>query len=257
MGTIRLDTLCSTDLIAYIETRREAHMAVATINRDLATLRRMLRLAVSEEVIAQACRVKLLPNEARRERTLTAEDESIYLTAASPLLRSLAAIMLDCGPRPDEIHRLKWKDNIRVGANEIHTGKSGGARRTIPTTERVAALLDALPRNSEWVFPPRTKSGHITADTYKKAHASALAGLEPFVIYSLRHTCITRWARLGMSLPALKYLAGHRNIATTMRYIHLAGSDAGDELREVRKRMRGVGIVFGIGGSGAGTSDCL
>jgi integrase len=35
----------------------------------------------------------------------------------------------------------------------------------------------------------------------------------------------------------LQYLAGHKNIATTMRYIHLARTDAQEKLREIRQRM--------------------
>ena len=36
----------------------------------------------------------------------------------------------------------------------------------------------------------------------------------------------------------LQYFAGHKNIATTMRYIHLARTDAQEKLREIRERMR-------------------
>lgn len=199
----------------------------------------MLKLAVVDGFVPHTCKVKLLPDEARRERVLTADEERVYLAAATPLLYAIAVIMLDCGPRPDEIHRLRWKQNIIPGAIEIHTGKSEGARRTVPITDRVQAVLASLPRNSEWVFPAPTKSGHINVDSYKKHHAKARAGMPNFVPYSLRHSCITRWAKAGMSLPALKYLAGHKNIATTMRYIHLAGTDAGAELADVRKRMAG------------------
>ncbi|HEY1948843.1 MAG TPA: tyrosine-type recombinase/integrase [Bryobacteraceae bacterium] len=44
-------------------------------------------------------------------------------------------------------------------------------------------------------------------------------------MYSLRRTCLTRSAAAGMDAPALQYLAGHKNIATTMKYIHLAQAD--------------------------------
>lgn len=109
MADTKLDAFSTSDITAYVEARRKAEMAVATINRDLATLRRMLKLAVNEGIISHACPVKLLPDEARRERVLTPAEESLYLAAASPLLYALAVIMLDCGPRPDEIHRLTWK----------------------------------------------------------------------------------------------------------------------------------------------------
>ena len=42
---------------------------------------------------------------------------------------------------------------------------------------------------------------------------------ENFDLYSLRHTCLTRWAP-HMDPWTLMRLAGHRDMATTMRYIH-------------------------------------
>ena len=43
--------------------------------------------------------------------------------------------------------------------------------------------------------------------------------LEPFELYTLRHTCLTRWAP-HMDPWTLAYLAGHRNMNITKRYIH-------------------------------------
>jgi integrase len=55
-------------------------------------------------------------------------------------------------------------------------------------------------------------------------HAAAIkaAEVDTFVIYALRHTCLTRWAELPEMDPfTLKKLAGHARIETTMRYIHM------------------------------------
>ena len=43
--------------------------------------------------------------------------------------------------------------------------------------------------------------------------------VEPFVLYTLRHTCLTRWAP-HMDPWTLAYLAGHRDMSRTKRYIH-------------------------------------
>ncbi len=47
----------------------------------------------------------------------------VGLGASAYLLRDVATILIDCGMRPDECFRLKWLDNIRDGAIEIHTCK--------------------------------------------------------------------------------------------------------------------------------------
>jgi integrase len=79
---------------------------------------------------------------------------------------------------------------------------------------------------SEWVFPSTTRSGHIESSTRKKQHQSALAasGVSPFVVYDLRHTCLTRWAKTLDPFTLMK-LAGHADLSTTMRYVHLNDDD--------------------------------
>jgi len=93
---------------------------------------------------------------------------------------------------------------------------------------------------SEWVFPAQTKSGHIESSTLKKQHAAALkaAQVSPFVIYDLRHTCITRWAKT-MPLPVVQKLAGHTSIATTMRYVHLNDEDVLAAMKKVEEGKSG------------------
>jgi hypothetical protein len=52
---------------------------VSTVNRDLATLRRMFHLAQEWGKVEKLLpRVKLLAGENRRERVLTAEEEAVY-----------------------------------------------------------------------------------------------------------------------------------------------------------------------------------
>jgi integrase len=52
--------------------------------------------------------------------------------------------------------------------------------------------------------------------------------LEPFVIYTLRHTCLTRWAEKGMNPYELMRRAGRADFATTMHYVHMANPEVED-----------------------------
>lgn len=113
------------------------------------------------------------------------------------LLRDVAMVLMDCGLRPEECFRLKWMENIRDGAIEIHTGKGRGSRRRIPISQRVRSILEMRRGGgmSEWAFPAPTKSGHIESSSLKKRHAGAVkaSGVVAFVLCTFRHTCITRW----------------------------------------------------------------
>jgi integrase len=178
-------------------------MATSTINRDLATLRRMFKLATEWETVSKLLpKVRLLPGENRRERVVTTEEEDAYLSKAAPLLRDFAVLGFDCGLRPEEAHRLTWAQ-IRAGNVDIHKGKTKDARRRIPASPRVLEMLrvrKASSASNEWVFPAPTATGHINDASLKKQHAAAIkaAKLEPFVPYSLRQTCPTRWAEGGV-----------------------------------------------------------
>jgi integrase len=252
LGGERLDAI-TTDRISDYSTQRQAapgrsgkRLQVASLNRELQVLRRMFRLAEEWGEVAKALpKVKMLSGETHRERVLTAQEEDLYFKGASSelmerhanpiLLREVATILLDCGLRPEECFRLRV-ENVADGNIEVHFGKTENARRRIPMTPRVAAVLEmrlsALP-GSGWIFPAQTASGHIEPSTLKKQHLNALSAarkimreaepegglLQPFELYTLRHTCLTRWAP-HMDPWTLAYLAGHRDMNITKRYVH-------------------------------------
>jgi integrase len=82
----------------------------------------------------------------------------------------------------------------------FNAGKTESARRTIPLTRRTEAYLDMRRSAAEgpWVSAAPTKSGHISKLSLTKQYAAECSesGVEPFVLYTFRHTCLTRWAAL-------------------------------------------------------------
>ena len=90
---------------------------------------------------------------------------------------------------------------------------------------------------SEWVFPAPTSTGHIEKSTLKKQHNKALVAVkvEPFTLYTFRHTCLTRWAAF-MDLNTLAYAAGHSNFSTTRLYV----DPQVDSVRAANEKARGA-----------------
>lgn len=274
LSGLRMDAITSENISAYVAKRQGDKMGVATINRELATLRRMFHLSQEWGKVEKVLpRVKLRAGENRRERVLTPEEEVAYLEAATAIgaeieqdyqdalkgiravkrgqqprthdafvLRDVTSILIDCALRPEECFRLRWADNIRDGAIEIHAGKGKGSRRRVPASPRVLAYLDmrkATGQQDGWVFPAPTKSGHMGPSTIKKQHARALttSGVTPFVLYTLRHTCITRWAKY-IDAYTLHVIAGHTDMNTTKRYVHPSDAD----VRAAMERARAAAI---------------
>jgi integrase len=244
----RLDAITGETIGGFIARRRESGLEVSSVNRELQALRRMFHLAQEWGKVEKALpTVRMVPGEKHRERVLTAEEEDLYFRAAGSdameqhadprLLADVARILLDCALRPEECFRLK-PENVAEGKLDIHFGKTDNARRRIPMTPNVQAILEMrltkAAGGGAWVFPAPTRSGHIEPSSLKKQHAKAVAKAtsilreetgDPkptfagFELYTLRHTCLTRWAP-HMDPWTLAYLAGHRDMNITKRYVH-------------------------------------
>ena len=124
-----------------------------------------------------------------------------------------ATIQFDTGFRPEETMRFRWENIMwnmgRNGAIRNLFGKTAAARRVLPMSPRVRAILEARYKKAGkpsdgWVFPAKTKCGHINGSSIDRQHARAFANIEeyvakhggkpvePFVMYSARHTFLTR-----------------------------------------------------------------
>lgn len=255
LANCTLDTITGEKITAFVAKKREGGLEVSSINRQLEVLRRMLKLATEWGQVEKVLpRVSMLPGQKRRERVLSSAEEAGYLGAANVigdgileaynralkgiratkrgkepikppdpyLMRDVAILLIDCGLRPEEVYRLRW-DEEHEGCLHISHGKTAKARRVIPLPLRAASIIEMRRAavNSEWVFPTKTRSGHIEQSSIKKLHQKACRNAEVahFAPYTLRHTCLTGWAAV-MDPYTLAYLAGHSDFATTRRYVH-------------------------------------
>ncbi|HXY08778.1 MAG TPA: site-specific integrase [Terriglobales bacterium] len=203
---------------------------VSSINRELQVLRRALRLALEWNVLERAATIRLLPGEAHREHVISPVEEQQYLAVASPLLCDVATILFDSGMRPEECFRMRWENlawiNGRHGTIRVACGKTKAARRTIPMTPRVRAILErryklAGQPAEGFVWTAPTKSGHIEPSTLKKQHIKALklSKVREFVLYSTRHTFATRLAP-HVDPWTLCRVMGWSDVKIAMRYVH-------------------------------------
>jgi integrase len=221
------------------ENQRKA-VSIVSANRAVTTLKLIFRLAQGEfsdlkNPAAGVSRYK----ETGAMRVITRDEESRYFAAMrSAQLRDVARVMLEVGPRPQEVMGLRLADvdvsvrTLRVANQERNTkvavlGKTENAPRSLPLTLRAAdvlakrvAGLRSQSRES-FLFPSKAKCGHIRSVRKQHDRAVARAEIQPaFRLYDLRHTFATRQAEKGTPLPVLAALLGHSDIRMTMRYVH-------------------------------------
>ena len=257
-----LDAIDEALIEEYVKERRK-QVAPATVNRQLATLRRALRLAHEWKVIDRVPRIRLLPGERTREFVLTREDEEKYLAAAPEPLADIAILMLDTGLRDGEALALKWTDvhmqpagGAKFGYVQVQKGKSAKARRTLSLTARAVTMLTARSKTSESEFVFCGRLGKpILVTSLDHQHAKVRESLKlpaDFVVHSLRHTMLTRLGLLGVDAFTIMKIAGHSSITVSQRYVHPSPESverAFEKLEESRQGVAriGVGIELGIG----------
>jgi len=241
VAELRLNELTGESVMSYVAHRQSAGLEVSSINRELQVLRRVLHLAVEWGALDAAPKIRMIAGEKHRERVVTPEEEAKYLAAVPEPLASVVSVLVDTGMRPDECFRLRWESitwvNGRYGTLLVTHGKTAAARRVLPMTPRVRGILegrwDGAGKPVEgWVWVAPTWSGHVESSSLKKQHAKAFQtiaeeaakrnekAVRPFVLYSLRHTFLTRLGESGCDAWTLARIAGHSSIGISTRYVH-------------------------------------
>ena len=217
---------------------RRAAVGPATVDGELATLRRILRLAHEWREIQRVPKIRLLTGERVRDFVLSRKQEEIYLAACPQPLCNIALLMLESGLRIGEALHLEWADitlapvnGARFGFLRVREGKSKNARRVIPLTDRAAAMLREREGSkvSGFVFANRdgnpylgTSINHLHRDACAPKIEGKRRALFPadFVLHSLRHTMLTRLGESGVDAFTIMRIAGHSSIVVSQRYIH-------------------------------------
>jgi integrase len=219
----------------------------ATVNRELACLKHLFTRNV--ELIARnpVKGVKFLKEENEQTRVLTADEEKLYLMAASQPLQDIATLMLETGMRPEEVYRIR-RENVHVEQGYLFNpyGKTKAARRKVPLSEPALAILakriNSPKVKSAFLFPGRVREGIKPEDAgpivkVNAAHTAALKRCKaaPFRLYDLRHTWATRSAMAGVDLVTLAAMLGHSRIQMVLRYAHPTEEH---QFAAMQKRMR-------------------
>jgi integrase len=185
--------------------------SAAHINRHLAIVRRLGKLAAAWGWLDHAPPIELLPGEQQRHVYLTVAQVRRLARAADALTGDVILFAALTGLRRSEILRLQAGD-IRNGALWLDGRTKSGRPRAVPMTPEAARIAARrVP------FP-------IGAALLRKRFEAAreAAKLPAVRFHDLRHTYASWLVQAGQPLTSVRDLLGHSSSAVTDRYSHLA-----------------------------------
>lgn len=238
-GGERLDKLSEFALNKYRKKRLGDGVTDATVNREFATLSHLLRSAVRWKWIKSDA-IPSIPkaSEPKKPITILTEEESNALMKAAiadqdTRLWLFVSFGLNAAMRHREILRVRY-DQIDFATRRIFISKAKAGEREQPITQ---TLADALLRQrtmeidkNGYVFPAlnnkQANGGHRTNMARPFERAVKRAGLDPKKVspHTMRHTAITRLVKVGVDLPTIQRISGHKTLAMVLRYTHVHGA---------------------------------
>lgn len=166
------------------KTRRKTAPSVATVNREIALLKRFLNRSVRRGELRNnpIAHVRLLAEDNVRQRAVTEAEFEAMVLGADEWFRPILNVAYNTGMRRSEVLGLRWEQvDLREGIIRLaQSDTKSGKPRVIVLPGKVQDALQALPRpiSGGYVFTnPRTGKPY---NDIKKAfrRACAAAGLE-------------------------------------------------------------------------------
>jgi len=202
----------------------------ATINRDLAVLRHMLKLAMRKwRWLRQEPYVEMLPEGGPRDRELTEAEEAKLLPVCPADFRSLVLAALYTGMRMGELLKLMWGQVDLANRTLDFPPTKRGRKRLLPIAEPLYYVLARIKAGREASGGPEPADRvflHADGRPWNKwavenrfAKAVKAAQIPAIRFHDLRHTIASRLKRGGVHETEIQRLLGHKTLAMTDRYI--------------------------------------
>ena len=211
--------------------------APKTVNNVLSVLNTLLKTAVEWDLIKQMpCTIRLLPVPKSSAAFHDFDDFECLVKAARDSDWQAHLVVLlggEAGLRCGEMKALEWTDLdlnkrqlcIQRSDWEGHiTVPKGGRLRYVPLTVRLAAAL----RDHRHLLSPRVLCQDDGSPLRQRLvqgyvrRAARRAQLLHGGVHILRHTFCSHLAMRGAPARAIQELAGHQDLSTTQRYMHLS-----------------------------------
>jgi integrase len=222
IGTISAPDLESHAVATYRDTRLRV-VKPATVRRELAILRHCLEIAIHEWGLPLASnparRIRLANSDVSRSRRLSPEEFTRFWSAIgearSWYLKPIFTLAFETAMRRGEILAINRRDNnSKLRLLTIPKTKNGHPRIIPLSSEAQNTLLSVSGCGKLFEVPvPSLRQSWV--------RLLRRAQINDFRFHDLRHEAISRYFEMGLSIPEVALISGHRDTRMLTRYTHL------------------------------------
>ncbi len=198
-----------------------------TANRVLQFIKAVVNWSLKQEMWAgpNPCTGICLYPEQSRKRFLKLDEMHQFIKALDDQgnvdLRDFAKLALFTGARRSNILSLEWEHiDWNRGMLNFPTSKNGQGYQ-VPLVSNALDILKqrrAKARSNRWVFPGYGKTGHLVEPKTAWGAFRKKAGLGDLRIHDLRRSLASTLAAMGVSVPIIAGVLGHRGFDSVQVY---------------------------------------
>lgn len=219
----------------YIKNRLEK-VSAASVRKELSALRGFVGWAASDaKKLIPEVYVPGIPKRTvgtpvkgkQKVRTPVSPDEMERILEAMPErapiggwpVRARFVVMYETSLRPETLDQLSVPEHYVKGAKqfriprELDKARDG---RPVPLSARARRELDAIVPEKGLIFGRHRCRHDVKAAAAKVLKDGRQLTFHP---YDIRSAALTHMLELGASLPGVQWLAGHKHVSTTSKYI--------------------------------------
>ncbi len=111
--------------------------------------------------------------------------------------------------------------------------------RVIPLTDQAVEILKELSADRDEpelrLFPTTANAFRLSWERCKRRAAIELPTIKDLRFHDLRHEAVSRFFELGLSVPEVAAISGHKDPRMLFRYTHLKPEDIGAKIRRMQE----------------------
>jgi integrase len=236
--------LAPTDLAAFREERLKA-VSPSTVRKEMTLLVNILTVASrewGEPLQLDGFKAVRKPAAARgRERRIETTEWSSLLEAVgerrNPLFAQVFQFALSTGMRRGEVLSLTWPNiDLKNRVAFLPLTKNGEARRVPLSSQAMQVLEERLKATQrtpeglpealcERVFPISANAVRLAWERLRQK-----TGIKDLRFHDLRHEAISRFFEIGLSVPEVALISGHKDARMLFRYTQLRAENVAKKL---------------------------